>query len=778
MVINDPEAVPAGLSEVDPCTRAWLHFLRRESLSNESRLFQDRSSGGSFPDIWEASATQCERSARERIQAELVAEGAKEYSESPQSPAERAEADHSSDSPAIRQADLQRAKQMTATGSAAAANELMLAAVRTAQAASKLQIFSDSDESLPPGLTGMSGAFEGMSLISEAARASDSVAQVLDALGAEMNGLLLPLTSAMEAAHWVGAGDAGDLGKALEALRSTLTDAVQPLAFLDLQAIEGITSSCTAIQALADMSPDWGEIDDSHFGIAGSVAAAIEASNPEPAPSRGKGLPLREPVVEGRPYKDLFAREDPERSKWAAMSRLVSQLLVPLNSNLLDRMPAEDATSEAIRDWTLDLCAGVFDCRATMLAVGMGTERGADARERRLREFENSILNIVAENCLTFIPRPMLQMRLGERREYWMEVAAKLVREAEKKNEEADMSPDLSRGETALPRSDGSKHLTPIATGREVWHRSNPLIKRGFGNELVVDIRLPRLMYEFHPAFPEPVRAGIIAERLRAEDAFFEKKCSIREFEAAEALLLGLVLRVFVAFAVEGFELGARMDLTIEGYESECLRFLRSYVEQAGLLDNWLLPASAHAELPDSIQSKIEHSEEYRRYRRLLQVLADLKAEGSRGIAGVDRVSESPTSSEIGKVTAPRRHGFEADMDRHRAIAAIVSRHAPDWRENPASWKKAEVLTSICGHLDTAMSSDPSGLYEVPGNWRTGKTESLKGTPAKGWSEALTFASRKLVSDQIGNSLSMVRKREERELKHQRDQANQSDPVE
>ena len=71
---NDPEAVPFGLSEVDSCTRAWLHFLRRESLSNESRVFQRRPSGGSFPDVWEASAAQCERSARERIQVGLVAE--------------------------------------------------------------------------------------------------------------------------------------------------------------------------------------------------------------------------------------------------------------------------------------------------------------------------------------------------------------------------------------------------------------------------------------------------------------------------------------------------------------------------------------------------------------------------------------------------------------------------------------------------------------------------------------------------------------------------------
>jgi hypothetical protein len=65
------EDVPAGLDVVDACTRAWLHFLRRECLRNESLMFKVRSAGGSFPDVWEASAVQCERSAQEGIQTQL-----------------------------------------------------------------------------------------------------------------------------------------------------------------------------------------------------------------------------------------------------------------------------------------------------------------------------------------------------------------------------------------------------------------------------------------------------------------------------------------------------------------------------------------------------------------------------------------------------------------------------------------------------------------------------------------------------------------------------------
>ena len=64
------EDIPAGLDAVDASTRAWLHLLRRESLRNESLMFEVHSAGGSFPDVWEASAVQCERSAQAKTQEE------------------------------------------------------------------------------------------------------------------------------------------------------------------------------------------------------------------------------------------------------------------------------------------------------------------------------------------------------------------------------------------------------------------------------------------------------------------------------------------------------------------------------------------------------------------------------------------------------------------------------------------------------------------------------------------------------------------------------------
>jgi hypothetical protein len=66
---HSTEEVPAGLGAVDECSRAWLNHLRKESLSNGDQMFRVHQGGGLFPDVWEASAVQCERSARDLIRA-------------------------------------------------------------------------------------------------------------------------------------------------------------------------------------------------------------------------------------------------------------------------------------------------------------------------------------------------------------------------------------------------------------------------------------------------------------------------------------------------------------------------------------------------------------------------------------------------------------------------------------------------------------------------------------------------------------------------------------
>jgi hypothetical protein len=138
------------------------------------------------------------------------------------------------------------------------------------------------------------------------------------------------------------------------------------------------------------------------------------------------------------------------------------------------------------------------------------------------------------------------------------------------------------------------------------------------------------------------------------------------------------------------------------------------------------------------------------------------------GAKDVDYLSGTTptTQNEAGETTTTptstrRRRGFEPDMDRHNAIAEIVSKHAPDWQTNPANWKVPEKLGLICTDLDTAAAE--SSLYEIPRTWKAGKPQPLEGAAVNSWTEALSLAkNRKLIVDQIDSSLKQVRKHEKR----------------
>jgi hypothetical protein len=107
-----------------------------------------------------------------------------------------------------------------------------------------------------------------------------------------------------------------------------------------------------------------------------------------------------------------------------------------------------------------------------------------------------------------------------------------------------------------------------------------------------------------------------------------------------------------------------------------------------------------------------------------------------------------------------RSHGFPANMERHIAISVVVSRRAPNWHNHPAMWRKHEVLRSICADLDTAMTSDESGLYELPESWRAGTATALHGAKCRGWCDTLELGAKRLITDHIKYSLEMVNKHE------------------
>jgi hypothetical protein len=184
----------------------------------------------------------------------------------------------------------------------------------------------------------------------------------------------------------------------------------------------------------------------------------------------------------------------------------------------------------------------------------------------------------------------------------------------------------------------GAVRLAAVSTTRPF----NSLITRGFASDRVADVSLPKLTYEFPPVFSTADLASVTSARLRAEDIFTQVKSSITEFADAESLLLKLILRVFVAFAEVACELGMRRRLTVGELELECLRFLKSYTNAAGLVDSYLLvPLLAEAEIPSGLQKKIEASDEWKQYRRLLQGVAIAQTADTSG----------PTADKQGKAS-------------------------------------------------------------------------------------------------------------------------------
>ena len=143
-------------------------------------------------------------------------------------------------------------------------------------------------------------------------------------------------------------------------------------------------------------------------------------------------------------------------------------------------------------------------------------------------------------------------------------------------------------------------------------------------SDRVENIRLPKMTYEFPPYFKALAKVRVQAERFRGEQVLEKEKDSVQEFAEAEVLLLRLVMRVFMAFAEEGYKIGIEGGITVEELELECSRFLRAYALDAGLMDDrFLVPPHGDVEIPDGLRREMENSEEWKRYRGLLIKLAE-----------------------------------------------------------------------------------------------------------------------------------------------------------
>lgn len=147
----------------------------------------------------------------------------------------------------------------------------------------------------------------------------------------------------------------------------------------------------------------------------------------------------------------------------------------------------------------------------------------------------------------------------------------------------------------------------------------------------VAHVKVLKITYEFPAVFSEIAKRRFQAKKLRAERVLEEKKGSARKFADAEALLLEFILDVLFALVLveELYLLGMQHHLTVEDFETECLKLLQTSALQAGFMDNLTMvsaPTPDNAAISADVWAKIESSAEWKSYRRLLQKVADAQA--------------------------------------------------------------------------------------------------------------------------------------------------------
>jgi hypothetical protein len=241
-----------------------------------------------------------------------------------------------------------------------------------------------------------------------------------------------------------------------------------------------------------------------------------------------------------------------------------------------------------------------------------------------------------------------------------------------------------------------------LANGAAAPRPVNRLIVRLPLTDHVDDVRVPKMTHEFPAAFSQSARAKVMAARLRAEEALGEKKHSILDFDDAEALLLELVLQVFMAFAEEACAVGIQMAMTAGDVERECLRFLKGYAAQAGLMDEWPAPIG-DTEISDGLRRRIEVSDEWKTYRQLLQNLAEAQADRQ---PAANSMEPSPVKEINGEVDGERQP-TDARM------ASPTPNSAAPARE-PSTELSAEIVKSLQG-ATVSLNSIRSAL--APTEW-------------------------------------------------------------
>jgi hypothetical protein len=162
---------------------------------------------------------------------------------------------------------------------------------------------------------------------------------------------------------------------------------------------------------------------------------------------------------------------------------------------------------------------------------------------------------------------------------------------------------------------------------------------------------------------------------------------------------------VFLVFAEAVCQLGIQGVLTAAEVEMECWKFLKTSAGQAGPLEGWVAPLG-DTEMPDSLQSRIELTDEWKEYRFLLRGVADVQSEN-----GVDFLAGLPADDE--ELALASENGNEDAGDQETARDTVSERGAGSARsgEGQAVAMSEELGAAVCEYpyprsLDAAPARD------------------------------------------------------------------------
>jgi hypothetical protein len=146
-------------------------------------------------------------------------------------------------------------------------------------------------------------------------------------------------------------------------------------------------------------------------------------------------------------------------------------------------------------------------------------------------------------------------------------------------------------------------------------------------SDLLAELRVPRMKYEFPLAFTPEARASVMAARLSAERELKQNRGMAKEFSDAKQLLIEFILKIFIAFAEAGGKLAVHKQLAAHDLEAECFQFLARCVRGADLKDLVALTTAEGFDIPGDVMAKIAVADEWKRFQEILGQVAVAQSE-------------------------------------------------------------------------------------------------------------------------------------------------------